>query len=108
MFRGRYEHALDAKGRIALPARFREVLTERFQDERLIVTMHIQDPCLVVYPLAEWEAFEERLAKLSQLDPKVTMVRRLMVGMAHEHALDKQGRLLIAPEQRRDAQLERD
>lgn len=106
MFRGRHEHSVDAKGRIALPARFREALAQRYDDARLVITMHLKDPCLVVYPLAEWEAFEDKLAKLSQLDPKVTMLRRMYVGMAHECTLDTQGRVLVPPELRRDAKLE--
>ncbi|MCC7381851.1 MAG: division/cell wall cluster transcriptional repressor MraZ [Deltaproteobacteria bacterium] len=108
MFRGRYEHSVDAKGRIALPVRFREELDRLYEDERLIITAHLTDPCLVIYPLKEWEAFEERLSKLPQLDPKVTMLRRMYVGRAHECALDKQGRLLVSPELRRDAGIDRD
>ena len=108
MFRGRYEHSVDAKGRIALPVRFREALAQRYDDARLVITMHLKDPCLVVYPLAEWEAFEEKLSKLSQLDPKVTMLRRMYVGMAHECTLDSQGRVLVAPELRRDTALDGD
>lgn len=106
MFRGRYEHSVDAKGRIALPVRFREALARRSDDLRLIVTLHLTDPCLVVYPLGEWELFEEKLAKMSQLDPTVTMLRRMFVGMAHECALDAQGRVLLPPELRRDAKIE--
>jgi MraZ protein len=105
MFRGRYEHSVDAKGRIAFPVRFREELGE---DERLVVTMHLSDPCLLVYPLKEWEAFEERLSKLPQLDPKVTMLRRMYLGRAHELVLDKQGRLLLPLDLRRDASIDRD
>jgi MraZ protein len=108
MFRGRYEHSVDAKGRIALPARFREVLGARYTSDRLIVTRHLSDPCLVMYPLAEWERFEERLGQLSQVDPKVTILRRLYVGTAHECVLDKQGRILAAPDLRRDASIERE
>jgi MraZ protein len=108
MFRGRYEHSVDAKGRIALPSRFREVLQKRYADDRLVITRHLTDPCLVIYPLEEWEAFEERLAKLSQVDPKVTALRRLYVGTAHELSLDKQGRLLCPPDLRRDAAIERE
>jgi MraZ protein len=108
MFRGRYEHSVDAKGRIALPSRFREVLQKRYADERLVITRHLTDPCLVVYPLEEWEAFEDRLAKLSQVDPKVTVLRRLYVGTAHELSTDRQGRLLCPPDLRRDAAIERD
>ena len=108
MLRGRYEHAVDAKGRVAFPARFRETITRRYKDERLVITRHLKDPCLVVYPVREWEKFEERLAKLSQVDPTVTILRRLYVGIAQECGLDKQGRLLVAPDLRRDVALDRE
>lgn len=93
MFRGRYEHALDAKGRTSLPSRFREVLAER-GESRLVLTTGLE-PCLVAYPMGEWLAFEERLAALPQFDPNVTMLRRIYVSGAIECDLDKLGRLLI-------------
>lgn len=93
MFRGRYEHALDAKGRTSLPARFRDVLSER-GESRLVLTTGLE-PCLVAYPMGEWLDFEERLAKLPQFDPNVTMLRRIYVSGAVECDLDKLGRLLI-------------
>ena len=60
MFRGRHEHNVDAKGRLALPSVFRRLLAEQGA-EHLVVTTHISDPCLVAYPPSEWEAFEKRL-----------------------------------------------
>jgi MraZ protein len=106
MFRGRYEHTVDAKGRIALPARFREVLAQRYEDEHLIITLHLTDPCLVIYPRLEFEAFEERLGKMSTLDPRVTILRRQYVGKAQDCEIDKQGRLLIPTDLRRDAKID--
>jgi MraZ protein len=108
MFRGRYEHTVDAKGRIALPVRFREVLTKRYESDQLIITMHLTDPCLVVYPRIEFEAFEERLGKMSTLDPRVTILRRQYIGKAQDCEIDKQGRLLIPTDLRRDAAIEHD
>lgn len=93
MFRGRYEHALDAKGRTSLPARFRDVLSER-GESRLVLTTGLE-PCLVAYPMGEWLDFEGRLAQLPQFDPNVTMLRRIYVSGAVECDLDKLGRLLI-------------
>ncbi len=107
MFRGRYEHSLDAKGRLALPAAFKKALSKT-GDEILIVTTHISSPCLVAYPPGEWEAFEQRLAKLPQFEPSVMMLRRLYVGGAMECAIDKQGRMLIPPVLREYANLERE
>ena len=58
MFRGRYEHAIDGKGRTSLPSRFREVLAG-LGDMRVVITTGL-DPCLVAYPLKEWQAFLKR------------------------------------------------
>ena len=61
MFRGRYEHTIDAKGRTSLPARYRDALAA-LGERRIVVTSGL-DPCLVAYTAPEWAAFEERLAK---------------------------------------------
>ena len=66
MFRGRYEHAIDRKGRTSLPSRFREALTA-LGDPRVVMTSGLET-CVVAYPHGEWLAFEERLAKLPQFD----------------------------------------
>ncbi|MBK7772890.1 MAG: division/cell wall cluster transcriptional repressor MraZ [Sandaracinaceae bacterium] len=93
MFRGRYEHAIDAKGRTSFPAAFREVLNTK-GDARLVVTTGLE-ACLVAYPMSEWLAFEERLAQLPQFDRSVAMLRRIYVSGAVECEVDKVGRLLI-------------
>ena len=103
--RGRYEHAIDGKGRTSLPSRFREVLTSG-GDSRLIITTGLE-PCLVAYSETEWVAFEQRLAKLPQFDASVTMLRRIYVSGAIECELDKMGRLLIPGPLRKHAGLER-
>ena len=104
MFRGRYEHTIDPKGRLALPSAFKKELGE----ELFVVITHISSPCLVAYPIVEWQRFEERLAKLPQFEPSVMTLRRLYVGGAIECAIDKQGRVLIPPVLREYARLERD
>lgn len=109
MFRGLHEHTIDAKGRTSLPARFREAL-EGLADEgspRLIITTGI-DRCLVAYPLVEWQAFEGRLASLSQFDPAVVTLKRIYVAGATECTIDKHGRLLLPPMLREYAGLSRD
>ncbi len=105
MFKGRYEHALDAKGRVALPAAFRRELGE---GEDLVVTPHIEAPCLVAYPPAEWRAFEQKLAGLSQVDPSTSLLNRLVVGRAQECPVDKVGRVLLPASLRALAGIERD
>ena len=106
MFRGRYEHAIDAKGRTSLPARFREVL-QAAGDGRLVITTGL-DACLVAYPMAEWNAFEERLSRLPQFDPQVAQLRRIYVSGAVDVEIDRLGRLLIPSTLRDHAHLERD
>lgn len=107
MFRGRFEHTIDPKGRLALPAAWKKDLSEALA-EPLIITTHISSPCLVAYPLAEWQRFEERIAKLPQFEPSVMMLRRLYVGGAMECSADKQGRVLLPQVLRDYAKLERD
>ena len=106
MFRGRYEHAIDGKGRTSLPSRFREVLSA-LGDCNLVITTGL-DPCLVAYPLQEWLAFEQRLADLPQFDESVAMLRRIYVSGAVECELDKLGRLLIPQTLRQHAGLTRE
>lgn len=105
MFRGRYEHAIDGKGRTSLPSRFRDVLAAS-GDPRLVITTGL-DPCLVAYPMHEWIAFEERLAKLPQFDASVAMLRRIYVSGAVDCEIDRLGRLLIPASLRKHAGLER-
>lgn len=105
MFRGRYEHAIDAKGRLQLPAAVRRALKKRDVDE-LILTPHISSPCLVAYTPAEWGRFEQRIAALPQFEPSVMALRRLYVGGAMECALDKLGRIVVPPPLRTAAALE--
>jgi MraZ protein len=106
VFRGRYEHAIDGKGRTSLPSRFREVLAAA-GESRLVITTGL-DPCLVAYPMQEWLAFEERLAKLPQFDASVSMLRRIYVSGAVEVEIDKLGRLLVPQGLRDHASLGRD
>lgn len=94
MFKGQFEHSLDAKGRVALPAAFRRDLTEQ-GDELLVVTPHIQAPCLVAYPQSEWLSFESKVAALSQFDASATQLRRLVIGRAQDCPVDKTGRILL-------------
>jgi MraZ protein len=106
VFRGRYEHAIDAKGRTSLPSRFREVLAAH-GEARLVITTGL-DACLVAYPMGEWLAFEDRLAALPQFDPSVAMLRRIYVSGAVECDLDKLGRVLIPQTLREHADLKRE
>jgi len=106
LFRGRYEHAIDKKGRTSLPARFREVLGAQ-GETRLVLTSGLE-PCVVAYPMKAWMAFEERLAALPQFDPSVAMLRRIYVSGAVECDLDKLGRVLVPSILRKHAGLDRE
>ncbi len=106
MFRGRYEHAIDGKGRTSLPSRFREVLSAG-GDGRVVMTTGLE-PCVVAYPIQEWIAFEERLAKLPQFDESVAMLRRIYVSGAVDCEVDKLGRVLVPSSLREHASLKRD
>jgi MraZ protein len=106
VFRGRYEHSIDGKGRTSLPARFREVLAAH-GESRLVVTTGLE-PCCVAYPLREWEAFEERLSRLPSFDPSVAMLKRIYVSGAVECELDKLGRLLLPAPLREHAGLDKE
>ncbi len=106
MFRGRYEHSIDAKGRTSVPSRFREVMTAQ-GDSKLVLTTGL-DACLVAYPMAEWIAFEDRLSALPQFDADVVTLKRIYVSGAVECDVDKVGRLLIPAALRKHARLKRD
>ncbi|MDH4282748.1 MAG: division/cell wall cluster transcriptional repressor MraZ [Myxococcales bacterium] len=106
MFRGRYEHSIDGKGRTSVPSRFREVMTAG-GDSKLVLTTGL-DTCLVAYPMAEWLAFEKRLSELPQFDADVVTLKRIYVSGAVECEIDKVGRLLIPAALRKHARLQRD
>ena len=106
MFRGRYEHTIDAKGRTSLPARYRDVLAA-LGERRIVLTSGL-DTCLVAYTTAEWAAFEEKLAKLPQFDRSVQKLRRIYVSGAVECDVDDSGRILIPPTLREHAGLTKD
>jgi MraZ protein len=106
MWQGQYEHAIDAKGRTSLPARFRDGLVAA-GDDRFVLTAAL-DPCLVAYPLAEWRAFEEKLSRLPRFDPSVVKLRRIYVSAAVEATFDGQGRVLVPPALRNYAALEKE
>ena len=105
MFRGASKVTLDAKGRMAIPTRYRARLEERC-DNQLVVTVD-RDYCLLVYPLPEWEEIERRLVRLPTLNRQVRRLQRLMVGYATEVELDGHGRILLSRELREFAGLDR-
>jgi MraZ protein len=91
-FRSRSEHTLDAKGRLNIPARFREVLSEVYSNA-LIVTNWQKS--LKAYPVAEWEILEEKLLCQGRNQPGMSAFVRYVISGVIECPLDKQGRILL-------------
>ncbi len=106
VFRGVFEHQIDAKGRTSFPAKLRETLVGSY-DERLIVTTAL-DACLHAYPVREWEQLETALSRRNPMEPGVKTLMRLYVAPAQECQVDKLGRVLIPPALRLHAALEKD
>ena len=107
MFRGANQVTLDAKGRLAMPTRYRERIMER-SNGRLIATVDRADRCLLIYPLPEWEEIEAKLRALPTLHPVARKLQRLMIGHATDVDLDGSGRMLVPPALREYAVLTRD
>ena len=107
MFRGQFEHAIDRKGRVSVPARFREALCEP-GSARFILTPAPFDQCLHLHPLPAWEALEQRISELPSLDPNVVRFRRVYISAAIECELDRVGRMLIAAQLREHAKLDKE
>lgn len=107
MFRGANKVTLDAKGRLAMPTRYRERIMER-SNGRLIATVDRADRCLLIYPLPEWEEIEAKLRALPTLHPVARKLQRLMIGHATDVDLDGSGRMLVPPALREYAVLTRD
>ena len=107
MFRGQFSHSVDAKGRVSLPARFRDVLVAE-GDARFVLTPAVFDPCLHLYPMKAWEEFERKVSELPSLDATAIRFRRLYVSAAVECELDGSGRVLVPEHLRQRIKLEKD
>lgn len=93
MFRGITAISLDAKGRMAMPTRYRDRLQECCASQ-LVLTVDL-DRCLLLFPLPEWEQFERKLARLPTLQPRARRLQRLLLGHACECEMDSHGRILL-------------
>ena len=102
MFLGEYQHTLDPKGRVILPAAFREEL-----EDGLVITVGL-DNCLTVHPVADWQRVVEGLRNLRTTDRRERMFARVMTSSAHPEALDRQGRITIPGRLREYASLSKD
>lgn len=102
MFMGEYNHTIDAKGRLIVPAKFREALGDEF-----VVTKGL-DGCLFVYSNSEWNAFEEKLRTLPLTNKNARQFTRFFLAGAATCEVDKQGRILLPQVLREFAKLEKD
>jgi MraZ protein len=102
MFRGINSITLDAKGRMAMPARYRDLL-----DSSMVVTIDTEETCLLLYPMMEWQRIEASLQKLPSFNAAARRIQRLLIGHATDVDLDSQGRILLPQELRNYAQLQK-
>lgn len=112
MFRGVSSINLDAKGRLAVPTRYRAELQDSCE-RQMIVTVALDDRCvgekgcLWLYPLPEWEKLELTISKLPTMDKMTGKLRRFLIGNASECEMDGQGRLLLPEKLRKFAGMEK-
>ena len=107
MFRGATLVNLDSKGRLAVPTRYRETLIEESEGQ-MVCTIDLHQPCLLLYTLPQWEIIEQKLSRLSSMNPAERRVQRLLLGHASECQMDSAGRLLIASTLRQHASLKKE
>jgi MraZ protein len=105
MFQGAAALNLDAKGRLAIPARHRDALAAA-SGGQLVLTAH-PHRCLLLYPATAWEPIRDKVLAASSLNVQSAAIKRLLVGNAREESTDSAGRLLVAPALRQFAQLEK-
>ena len=105
MFRGRYEHTIDGKGRISIPSKFREILGKKYED-RVVVTNF--DHCLIAFPEEEWSMLEQKAGSFSLMRKETSSFFRFFYSSAVDCVIDKQGRLLIPQTLREYANLQKD
>jgi len=94
VFRGITAINVDAKGRMAIPTRYRPCLREECVGQ-MVITIDPEDPCLLLYPLTEWEVVERKIESLPSFNRMARRIQRLLIGHASEVELDANGRLLL-------------
>ncbi|MGH7822946.1 MAG: division/cell wall cluster transcriptional repressor MraZ [Candidatus Binatia bacterium] len=98
MFRGSFDHVIDQKGRVSVPARFRELILASGSNQIFITRFLIDSSrCLDAYPAAAWERFEEEFKKQKRFDRSVILFENFYQGNAQVCEVDAQGRILIPP-----------
>ncbi len=105
MFQGASQINLDVKGRLAVPVKHREPLAAP-STGKLVLTAH-PEGCLLLYPLQAWEPIRDKAMKFPSLDRTASAWKRLLIGNAEELSLDAAGRILVSPELRKYAGIEK-
>lgn len=105
MFQGAAQLNLDSKGRLAIPARYRDMLLAHCGGQ-LVLTADA-DGCLLLYPQPEWQPIREKLMQLSAFNPRIRALQRFLVGHAEDVVMDAAGRVLISPTLRSYAVLDK-
>ena len=105
MFQGAAQLNLDSKGRLAIPARHRDMLLSACAGN-LVMTADL-DKCLLIYPQPDWQPLFERLNKLSSFNPKIRALQRRLIGYAEDVEMDSAGRVLVSPTLRSYAALDK-
>jgi len=95
MFRGINAVSLDAKGRVAMPTRYRDDIVA-LGDGHVVVTISPNERCLWMYPYIAWQKIEEKLVALPSLDPNAERLKKILIGHASDCELDRNGRVLLA------------
>ena len=107
MFRGLHTINLDAKGRLAIPTKYREALAE-LCGARLVATIDTEERCLLIYPVNEWELIQAKIEALPSFNPVARRIQRLLIGHATDLELDSAGRILLPQPLREYASLEKE
>jgi MraZ protein len=103
-FSGKHYKSLDAKGRLIIPAPFREILSSS-HSSKLIITNEVFDKCLCAYAVDVWQQLIDRVSQLPQTSDAVKYYMRRVIGSAVESEIDRQGRVLVSPALRVDSGL---
>lgn len=106
-FSGKYYYTVDPKGRIIIPAPFREIMTSNYST-KLYVTNAPFERCLCIYPLEEWNKLQEQVRTKPRSDEAIRFFMRRVIASAIEVEMDKQGRILVPAALREDANISSD
>lgn len=107
MFRGLSAVNLDAKGRLAIPMKYRQLLVDLCAG-RLVATIDTEERCLLIYPVNEWEVIQAKIEVLPSFNPGARRIQRLLIGHATDIELDANGRILLSQPLREYAQLDKE